>query len=46
MEPAQMSFAHIIFIPGVLLIGVVMGYLMGIRAARTDAARRRARMRE
>jgi len=37
---------HVIFIPGVLLIGVVLGYIMGARAARADMERRRRRARE
>lgn len=41
-----MSAEHLIFIPGVLLIGVVVGYLMGLRSARTEIERRRQRMRE
>jgi hypothetical protein len=41
-----MTPEHIIFIPGVLLIGMVLGYIMGSRAARTDMERRRKRMKE
>ncbi|MEZ4258817.1 MAG: hypothetical protein R3B36_07100 [Polyangiaceae bacterium] len=37
---------HFIFIPGVLLVGLVLGYVLGGRAARADAARRRKRARE
>jgi hypothetical protein len=37
---------HFIFIPGVLLIGTVIGYVMGSRAARAEFARRRKRQRE
>jgi hypothetical protein len=37
---------HFIFIPGVLLVGLVLGYVMGIRAARTEIERRRRRARE
>jgi hypothetical protein len=37
---------HVIFIPGVLLIGMVLGYIFGSRAARADIARRQKRMRE
>lgn len=37
---------HFIFIPGVLLIGMVLGYVMGSRAARADLDRRRKRARE
>ena len=37
---------HFIFIPGVLLIGTVLGYIMGARAARTEMERKRKRARE
>jgi len=33
---SQMSSAHFLFIPAVLLIGVVIGWILGSRAA-TDA---------
>jgi hypothetical protein len=37
---------HFIFIPGILLIGIVIGYIMGSRAARAEIERRRRRARE
>jgi len=37
---------HLLFIPGVLLIGVVLGYVMGARAARIEIDRRRRRARQ
>ncbi len=37
---------HFIFIPGILLIGIVLGYIMGARAARAQIQRRRLRARE
>jgi hypothetical protein len=37
---------HLIFIPGVLLIGLVIGYVMGARAAKAEIERRRRRARE
>ncbi len=37
---------HFIFIPGVLLIGIVLGYVMGARAARAELERRRRRARQ
>jgi hypothetical protein len=37
---------HFIFIPGVLLIGLVLGYILGTRAARAEIDRRRKRARE
>jgi len=33
MNFAEMSAAHFIFIPGVLLVGVVIGWILGSRAA-------------
>jgi hypothetical protein len=38
--------AHVIFIPGVLLIGMVVGYVMGSRAARAEIDKKRRRARE
>jgi hypothetical protein len=37
---------HFIFIPGILLIGLVLGYILGARAARAEIDRRRRRARE
>lgn len=37
---------HLIFIPGILLVGIVLGYVMGARAARAELDRRRRRARE
>jgi hypothetical protein len=37
---------HFIFIPGVLLIGLVLGYILGVRAAKAEIDRRRKRARE
>jgi hypothetical protein len=37
---------HFIFIPGVLLVGMVIGYIMGSRAARAEIDRRRRRAKE
>ena len=36
-----MPVEHIIYIPGVLLIGVTIGYVLGARAARAELERRR-----
>ncbi len=33
MDFSQMTSAHFIFIPAVLLIGVVIGWILGSRAA-------------
>ncbi|MGE0789126.1 MAG: hypothetical protein AB7S26_25865 [Sandaracinaceae bacterium] len=36
-----MPLAHIIYIPGILLVGITIGYVLGARAARAELARRR-----
>jgi hypothetical protein len=37
---------HLIFIPGILLVGIVIGYILGARAARAEIDRRRRRAKE
>ncbi len=37
---------HFIFIPGVFLIGLVVGYIMGGRSTRAEIERRRRRAKE
>jgi hypothetical protein len=37
---------HFIFIPGALLIGIVFGYIMGIRSAKAEFERRKRRARQ
>ncbi len=37
---------HFIFIPGVLMIGIVLGYILGSRSAREQLERKRKRSRE
>ncbi len=39
------SVEHVIFIPGVLLIGMVIGYILGARSARAELEKKRARAR-
>jgi len=41
-----MPVEHVIFIPGVLLIGMILGYVMGTRAARAEIDKKRKRVRE
>lgn len=36
-----MPFEHIIYIPGLLLVGVAIGYVLGARAARAELERRK-----
>lgn len=35
-----MTIEHVIFIPGVFLIGLAVGYMLGARAVREEIARR------
>jgi hypothetical protein len=37
---------HFIFIPGILMIGIVLGYVMGTRTARAELEKKRKRARE
>jgi hypothetical protein len=37
---------HVIFIPGVLLVGLAIGYVMGAKAARKELERTRERMKQ
>ncbi len=41
-----MPVEHVIFIPGVLLIGTVFGYILGVRAERKRIDVRRKRIKE
>jgi uncharacterized protein YneF (UPF0154 family) len=40
-----MTFEHILYIPGVLLVGMLIGYTLGAKAVRKEleSARRRAK---
>jgi hypothetical protein len=38
-----MTIEHVIFIPGVLLVGVTIGFLLGARAVRQELARLKER---
>jgi hypothetical protein len=42
----QMTGAHVIYIPFVLLIGLIAGYTLGARAVRAELEKRRKRMKE
>lgn len=42
----QMTPQHVIYIPSVLLLGLVTGYILGARAVRAELDRRRRRMKE
>lgn len=41
-----MPFEHLIYIPGVLLIGVVLGYVLGARAVRAEYDKQKKRAKE
>jgi len=36
-----MTFEHIVYIPGILLVGVVIGYVLGTRAVRAELEKTR-----
>lgn len=40
------SAAHVVFIPGVLLVGMVIGYIMGARAVRAELETRAKRRKQ
>ncbi|MBX3128768.1 MAG: hypothetical protein KF718_18755 [Polyangiaceae bacterium] len=42
----QMTFEHALYIPGVLLIGLTLGYVMGARAVRAEYERLKKRAKE
>ena len=41
-----MTFEHIIYIPGVMLIGLTLGYVLGARAVRSELSRMKKRAKE
>jgi hypothetical protein len=40
------TIEHVIFIPAVLMLGMVLGYIMGSRATRAELERKRNRARD
>ncbi|MEN9580944.1 MAG: hypothetical protein RJA70_3953 [Pseudomonadota bacterium] len=38
-----MPVEHVIYIPGVLILGLIVGYVLGARAVREEVARSRKR---
>jgi hypothetical protein len=38
-----MTIEHVIFIPGVLLVGVTIGFVLGARAVRAELAKAKER---
>lgn len=41
-----MTFEHVIYIPGVLILGLAIGYILGAKAVRAEIARAKQRMKE
>jgi hypothetical protein len=42
----QMTPQHVIYIPSVLMLGLVIGYTLGARAVRAELEKRKKRMKE
>jgi proteasome assembly chaperone (PAC2) family protein len=40
------TFEHVIYIPGVLILGLTIGYILGAKAVRAEIARAKQRMKE
>ncbi len=45
-ELGQITPQHIIYIPSVLLLGLVVGYTLGARAVRAELEKQKKRMKE
>lgn len=43
---SEMTSAHLLFIPTVLLLGLISGYTLGARAARAEFERKQKRLKE
>ena len=43
MDVGNITVEHVIFIPGVLLVGVTIGFLLGAKAVRSEMARMKER---
>ena len=43
MDVGNITVEHIIFIPGVLLIGMTIGFILGAKAVRNEVARMKQR---
>jgi hypothetical protein len=41
-----MTIEHIIYIPGMLLVGLTLGYVLGARAVRAEVAKMKKRLKE
>lgn len=43
MDVGNITVEHLFFIPGVLLVGVTIGFLLGAKAVRNEVTRMKAR---
>ncbi len=43
MDVGNITVEHVIFIPGVLLVGIMVGFLLGAKAVRSEVARMKER---
>lgn len=41
-----MTLEHMIYIPGMIMLGLIIGYMMGARAVRAEHARMKKRAKE
>ncbi len=46
MNGGEISSQHVLYIPLILLAGLVLGYILGLRAARAEEQRRKDRLKE
>jgi hypothetical protein len=46
MDFGQMTAAHFLYIPSVLLLGLISGYTLGARAVRAEIERQKKRLKE
>lgn len=42
----EMTAGHFLYIPTVLMVGLITGYMLGARAVRAEALRRQKRLKE
>ena len=42
----QMTFQHVIYIPFVLMVGMIVWYILGARAVREELQKKKRRMKE
>ncbi|EYF04345.1 hypothetical protein [Chondromyces apiculatus] len=42
----EMTSQHVLYIPAVLMIGMIVGYILGSRAVRAELERQRRRMKQ